>query len=539
MINPQLSESIDDYSQALQKLSQEPCLLSLEQVLDILNTRDTIQRFIKEDSTITIEQQKKLIELDKFLKTKSTDIITNHDLPQLRKSFFPDESYWWWYLEQLPLKVNHFILNYRKSLIKSTELLDKYSQGSINKIPYQFILDVLLSRDILQQNLTNKSPTTRDMNRVRVLDRKLKQILKTFPKNLNSYQRSQLLREWENWQEIYQPNNKAWWWFPHIPVYWWDRLDGLWNFTALVLFAINLSLFLELSSRFLGSSSGLGLLGAFSLIVNIFLALISGGIFTDFGKSIMKKILKSRGIPEYFQQELKVIIGLIILLFFIVIYQQGLPQIAKYYHNQGAENHTNNQLGNAEKKYKRALSLDPDHPETNYILGLLYEDLQQNEQAEIQYNLAVKGGSSAASNNLARLYILSEDEKKYPIVLSLLQKGIVSLTEKESIDKKENTYYVLYKNLGWVYLKQGHYEKAKKELEKAITIADTSNSEELSKNASAPCLLAQVQEKIGGVASAKEMLKRCINSTQDLNIPEEQEWIEQAQKKLQKLKEKP
>ena len=374
------------------------------------------------------------------------------------------------------------------------------------------------------------------MNRVRGLDRKLKKIIKTFPKNLNSSQRSQLLREWENWREIYQPIPQNWWWFPNIPVYWWDRLDDLWNFAALVLFAINFSLFLELSSRFLGN--GLGILGSFSLIVNIFLTLISGGIFTDFGKSIMNRILKKRGIPEHFQQELKVIIGVVILLLFIVIYIQGLPKMAKYYHNQGYYNYNNQKLDNAEEKYKRALSLYPDYSEAHYSLGVLYEDLQQDEEAKMQYNLAVQGGSSAASNNLARLYILSEDPKKYPIAVSLLQKGIASLTEKEFVDGKENIYYSLYKNLGWVYLKQGHLEKAKEQLETAIAFAEKINSETLQKNASAPCLLAQVQENIGGVPSAKEMLKRCSNSTQDLNTPEEQKWIEQAQQKLQQLTEK-
>ena len=373
------------------------------------------------------------------------------------------------------------------------------------------------------------------MNRVRGLDRKFKKILKTFPKNLKSTQRSQLLREWENWREIYQPNHQAWWWFSHVPVYWWDRLDGLWNFAALVLLAINLSLFLELSSRFLGSGSGLGLLGAFSQIVTIFLGLIGGGIFTDFGKSIMKRILKKWGVDEHFQQEFKVIIGLIILLFFVGIYQLGLPEIAKYYHNQGYYNYENQKLDNAEEKYKRALSLYPDYPEAHYGLGVIYEDLQKYEQAKIQYNLAVQGKSSLASNNLARLYILSEDPKNYSRAVTLLQKGIVFLTDKQFVDKKEYIYYSFYKNLGWVYLKQGNYEQAKEELERAIALAEQINSESLQKNASAPCLLAQVQEEIGGIGSAKEMLERCSNSTQDLNTPEEQEWIEKAKKKLEQL----
>lgn len=511
----------------------------LDQVLYVLNARDKIQQFLQENSSITIDEQHKLIELDNCLKKQSRAIVISHDLPQLRKTFLPSESNWWWYLDELIPKVNETIFKYKKSLGKLTDLLDKMSQGSIHKFPSQLILDILLTRDFLQESLTTQSPKTREMNRVRGLDRKFKKVLKTFPKNLKSAQRNQLLREWENWREIYQPNPQAWWWFINIPVYWWDRLDGLWNLTALVLFAINFSLFLELSSRFLGSGSGLGLLGSFSLIVNTFLTLISGGIFTDFGKSIMNRILKKRGIPEHFQQELKVTIGVVIFVLFILIYQQGLPKIAKYHHNQGYYDYKNQKLDSAEEKYKRALSLYPDYPEAHYSLGVLYEDLRQYEQAEIQYNLAVQGGSSAASNNLGRLYILSEDPKKYPIAVSLLQKGIASLTEKEFVDGKENIYYSLYKNLGWVYLKQGHDEKAKEQLETAIALAEQTNSKSLQKNASAPCLLAQVQENIGGLASAKEMLTRCSNSTQDLNVPEQQEWIEQAQQKLQQLNEKP
>ena len=433
MINPQLSEQITNYGKALNSLSQGTSLLSLDEVLEILNARDKIQEILEKDSSITIEQQKQLIELDYRLKKQSKAIIINYDLSELRSSFSPSKNNWWWYLEQLDVNTNETISRYKKLLIQLADLLEKVKQRSLGQLPSQVILDILLVRDLLQQNLTEQSPTTKEMNRVRGLDRKFKTLLKTLPKNSNSSQRSSLLREWENWRDIYQPNNNHWWWFSNVPAHWWDRFDILWNLGALFLLALNLSLFLDILSRFLGSSSGLGWVGSFTLIVNSFLALLSGGILTDFGQSIMNRILNKRGIPEYFRQEFKVFIGGIILILFFLTYQI-LPQIANHYYYQGLYDYQNQKLDNAEAKYKRALSLYPDYPQAHYSLGVLYEDLQQKDQAEIQYNLAVQGGSSAASNNLARLYILSEDPKKYPVAASLLQKGIGFLINNPPLD---------------------------------------------------------------------------------------------------------
>ena len=538
MLNSSLSESLTNYEQALRNLCECLASISLKQVIQVFNARDRIQSILNENSSVTIEQQEKLIKLDNYLVEHSHEVIIQYDLSELRRSLSPPDEAWWWYLDEMFLSVAKEIIRYENALKALDGFLEKVTQNNNNHLSYQIILDVLLIRDRLQECLVTQSANSDEINQVKQLDKQFKKQLKRFPKYLSHKQRSKLLKAWETWREIYQPNGQAWWWFVKIPVYFWDRLDGFWNFLALVLFAISLSLFLDISSRFLGSGSGLGLLGAFLLIFQIFLGLISAGIFTDFGKSMINKVLKQWGFPEYHRQEMKAMIAVVILSIFIIIYQ-SLPAIARRYNQWGYYDYNvTRKLDSAEAKFKRAISLDPDNAQAHYNLGVLYEDLQEFEKAKTEYNIAVRGGSSVASNNLARLYILSDDPKNYPIAASLLQKGI-SLLDQPTINRNNKINYSLYKNLGWVRLKQGYYEDAKNALIKALEIEKQMDLDPSEREADAYCLLAQVTEQLQGLKAAKNLLEKCSNSYQDLNTPEEDQWIHQAQQKLKQLKEKP
>ena len=146
--------------------------------------------------------------------------------------------------------------------------------------------------------------------------------------------------------------------------------------------------------------------------------------------------------------------------------------------------------------------------------------MQDYEQAKREYNLALMNGSPLAGNNLARLYLLSEDASKYPLAINLLQKAFSYLGQQQELvaEDRARVEYGLYKNLGWARLKQSRYQEAQEALETAISINDESIA--------AHCLLAQTLDKLpknqGKTDSTRQKklktsLQRCAESGQDLS----------------------
>jgi Tfp pilus assembly protein PilF len=54
------------------------------------------------------------------------------------------------------------------------------------------------------------------------------------------------------------------------------------------------------------------------------------------------------------------------------------------------KSHTENKLENAKKNYKKILEIDPEHFETNYLLGTLYLQDKKFNEAKINFNKAIK-----------------------------------------------------------------------------------------------------------------------------------------------------
>ena len=383
--------------------------------------------------------------------------------------------------------------------------------GAIN---VEQVLDVLNARNAVQVALKETTPIpTSSLKQVLELDAELRKQAQQITKVVKTEQFAQ-------WRESVHPPAEAWWWkLENIaPVHKWDNLDWLWKGLTVAGWTANLSLLINIATRFL--SGGAGLLGASAIILPSILALLQASSeLTKAGKEGFDKLLTKLNIPQHLQEEAK--LGSTLLMTgFLVSFWLALPSISQLYNSQGVSNTKLGKLGAAEQDYLKAISLDADNVDAHYNLGNLYEDLQEFEKAKKHYQIAVGSDVPDAYNNLARLYIL---DKKYPQATTLLQKGLLKAEKQNSLPKVR---YSLYKNLGWVRFEQGRYDEAQAPLLTAIGIANNPET------ASAHCILAQVMER-QKQPTALEQWQKCCQQGSTLNA-EEDTWLYLAQQKLKK-----
>ena len=327
------------------------------------------------------------------------------------------------------------------------------------------------------------------------------------------------------WRETIQPNKEAWWWWLEnfTPIHPMNRLDGVWKLITIAGWTANVSLLVNIASKFLGG--GVGLLGVATVALPSILALLQLGTeFTKMGRDSFEKILTSLKIPGEWREEAK--LGITLLLFASLCgLWLNLPSISKGYSWEGALKFREGKLREAEQNFLTAISLDGTNAEAHYNLGSIYDRLEQTESASKEYLLAVAAGLPDAYNNLGRLYI---KDKKYDQAALFLNQGIKNIESKQSVDPKLK--YALHKNLGWVRFYQERYEDAEIELKKAIEIAEVTASIN-PKPAFAYCVAAQVREKLKQPALA--LWQKC-NELGSVFNPDEDPLLYEARQKLKK-----
>jgi tetratricopeptide (TPR) repeat protein len=326
------------------------------------------------------------------------------------------------------------------------------------------------------------------------------------------------LPELAGWRQSFNPAAEAWWWPeppppPPAPVRFTERFNWLWTALALALLAVSLSLIADIGSRFLsGDTDAYGVL---AIVAPTLLTLFTTrSVLTDAGQKVIQRMLGSfKFIPAGWHEELGFIASAALLLL-LTLFWFSLPAIARSYNDQGYEKYRQGEFTGAKADYERALALDPALLETHYNLGVLYEDLNQADQAQAEYQLAVQGYKlDAAYNNLARLYILAENyDAAVPLLLTVK-------TEKLAQDDKVS--YDVQKNLGWARLGQGRYSEAATILEEAIEMGQN--------RAPAYCLLAQVHEAQQAEPQEIEAAwSNCLSYIDQTN-PDEDRWYGLAQ----------
>ncbi|MFB2771884.1 4-Cys prefix domain-containing protein [Pelatocladus sp. BLCC-F211] len=194
------------------------------------------------------------------------------------------------------------------------------------------------------------------------------------------------------------------------------------------------------------------------------------------------------------------------------------PQDADSYNNLALVCQQLSDLKCVERSYSSALKLKPNSWEIHYSLGSFYDDQGKYSLAVQQYQLGIKKGGNAsvgAINNLSRL----ENRNGEYIKAELLA--------QQGLQKTSDTMMqaALYKNLGWSLFEQKLYVEAKNNLEKSIELDP--------QRADGYCLLAQTQEVLGELDSAKLSWETCLilNSSQ----PEVQQWRQQVLQRLSKI----
>ena len=279
--------------------------------------------------------------------------------------------------------------------------------------------------------------------------------------------------------------------------------------TTWILFLISLGLSIHISQKFF--QPNLSVVSTLTIIGQIFITFIAaGGIFSE---KIQEKILNYMGYGNRTKKSnISYLFSTIFFVLVITIYLL-LPQIAVLVNNFGALAHQNGNLSIAQDRYELAISLDENYSTAHYNLGLIYEDLFENDSAKKEYKMAIMGGLDSAFNNLARLYIL---EGNYSKATTLLRGGL------EIVENHEDEYQML-KNLGWALLMQERISESISILQQSVNI--------FPEKGAAHCLLAQGYEQTNQTFLANSEWDLCL-SLADIHNPDEDIWVGMAIERL-------
>ncbi|HAX75827.1 MAG TPA: hypothetical protein DCY88_08315, partial [Cyanobacteria bacterium UBA11372] len=344
-----------------------------------------------------------------------------------------------------------------------------------------------------------------------------------------------------------------------------------------VFLTASLSLLIDISTRFL--SGGPDTAGVFAVIIPSVLTLLAGGgALTKTGQEGIEHILTSLQLKKDLWDEIVCLASFSLCLVLIAFYCL-MPWFAEQYINLGdlaycEQNYakvglvqSNNcvpQLARAENQYNRAIKLDPDNAKAHYKLGKIYQELQDFDNAVVQYKMAAKSNINEAYDALIGLYLERQDygnadrwlrkvvpledyykteskisdkryqllerlsrayleQKKYSEAITWLNQGL-----KSAKNQPEKQYKML-KLLGWVRLKQNRPE-AIDPLERATKIYPLEPA--------AHCLLAQALEQQQDTKRAKLEWEQCVEHASQDN-PDEDRWFGLARQRLKELGNKP
>ncbi|NEZ64044.1 tetratricopeptide repeat protein [Leptolyngbyaceae cyanobacterium CCMR0082] len=421
-------------------------------------------------------------------------------------------------------------------------LLKQYEQAIAALEPSgyapQVILETLLVRDRIQSLLKDGTLNAPGLVHLDQLDAQLQT-------HENSFSKASDLGRW---RELSQPQSDAWWWYPTTKdAKQQNRYDWLWNGLSIVFLTVSASLILNTASRFW--SGGIASAGTLAVAAQSVLTLIVGkGALTDSGRKAWEQILKRRGVPEYHWQEWSC--GAAGGVFLAVAGIHGsMPLFATWYNGWGLKDYENDRLASALQNYQVALNLSPDYAEAYYHLGVLYEDLQQQQDAIEAYQFVVERGPEVvelqtwleANNNLGRLYILQED---YRAAVDFLWRGTEEVLKDAAEPNLEfaKVKYRLLKNLGWARLGQERYLDAETNLDDAILVLEEElipwveslppGSEEELHRGAAYCLMAQVLDAQELPDEADGFWQTCVGEANP-GYPDEDTWLGIYEQRLQ------
>ena len=395
----------------------------------------------------------------------------------------------------------------------------------------EVVLAMLRSRDRIQQ-LIEQSADASDRP-----DLPAKLWLNLAQTDASLGRQSDKLRQMEDlatWRKSFNPPDHHWWWHPPEPEEPQTSRAWLWGGLTVAVLTINLALAQDIATRFLAGAPGVW--SSVGAIAPVILALFaSGGALTQVGQQLLESLVSNQGVAKKTLPQIKFLLTVALLAGLFSLHYLGLPRFASYYNYQGEKLYEKGNWANAESHFQRALNLQPDFPQAQFNLGVLYEEYQEYDQAQNEYLKATQGDYLLAYNNLARLYLQNGDYDRATPLLRL------ALIDPELPQEDPEIEYVLRKNLGHVRLEQERLPEAETELLEAVRIG-----EQLAMpRPDAYCLLAQVLEKQGPIPAvsnatseaptihtAEEAWTHCL---QYANRPEYDPWESMAKQALTDL----
>jgi tetratricopeptide (TPR) repeat protein len=264
------------------------------------------------------------------------------------------------------------------------------------------------------------------------------------------------------WRDSLKRTTDTWWWNLQAPPHRLDRFDWLWNAFTLTSLTGSAGLVMDISSKFLSVTPGLW--GSFAVIGQSVLTLVTaGGVFTDVGKRSIEQALASMGIRQYLWQETKMGLSLVLLLA-MSSFRASLPQISNVLTEIAQDNRKSGELALAETDLQRAVKLDPNNAEAQYQLGNVYADLDQADNAQAQYQIAVKAGIPGSFRALAGLYL---EAGKTNEAVAIINQGLSQIpATTDTVELRSQ----LHTQLAQARYSQGRFDEAEESLRQATDL---------------------------------------------------------------------
>ncbi len=411
----------------------------------------------------------------------------------------------------------------------------------------EMMLNVLLVRDAIAL-MTSDRPSlpTHELLKLADLDQQLKQHRVAIA----------TIGNLEHWRTSFKPAQDSWWWYFEAPqdVHLWDRFNWLWSAVSITCLTIALSLVGDISTRFV--TGGPDTLGAFAIGTQSVLTLLAGGgALTKAGREANQRILTSLNIPKHYWHEISAAFSLIVVTG-LLGFRFSLPWVAIAYNTWGVDNLNQGEVTTARYSFQRALRLNPAYLEPHHWLGVLYESLNELEEARQEYEVAAQGGFVLSAINLARLYILEKNPDAAIAQLIRAENRLNQLSPSEANRMREigadpdiSRYFIL-RTKGWARVEQEYYPDAEANLRQAYDMGESllQQEEDSAQNiqdnqqrqairryqitqSGIQCLLAQVYESRGNAEAAMVEWNGCIQFASE-SEPGHDAWIRAARQRL-------
>lgn len=386
------------------------------------------------------------------------------------------------------------------------------------------VIELLRSRDAVQkvledaQAMPQENPLSNEFwIQLATLDERLKQHRKTIATH----------PKMAAWRESFRPAESAWWWHLKPPADPRDRYDWLWDALAIACLTASVALTQDIAGRFLGNNPGVfSSLGAITPALMTLFA--GGGAFTRLGRETLERFLEGTPIQRNRWSETK--FGLAAtLLVLLILFHMALPRLAVLYNRAGMQRVEAGELATAEASFQRALKLWPNYDEAHYNLGLLYEDLDNPEDAQTQYQLAAQAGMTAAYALLTDLEIANSNYEQ--AVLS----ATTGLDQATETPVSAEVLVDLHSGAAWAELKQVQTDETLSPNAKLLLLSDAEAhlQDALAldpQSGRASCLLAQVQD-VQGNPAARQAWNQCLQYASTDNTAELR-WRMEAQARV-------